>query len=59
MLSHFPLLSTQQRFTPYYDSLTSTFASLGAAAPQAYFNGHDHIQARSRAARPRVDPRVY
>jgi len=45
MFSHFPILSSQQRFTPYADTATSVFASLGAAAPQVYFNGHDHVMA--------------
>jgi len=46
MMSHFPILSVQQRLTPYYDNATATFAALGNAAPQLYFNGHDHIMAQ-------------
>ena len=46
MFSHFPILSAQQRMTPYADSATAMFATLGAAAPQVYFNGHDHIMAQ-------------
>ena len=45
MFSHFPVLSTQQRMTPYYDNALSMWQSLGAAAPSAYYNGHDHIMA--------------
>ena len=45
MFSHFPILSAQQRLTPYADNATSVFAALGNAAPQVYFNGHDHIMA--------------
>ena len=45
MMSHFPVLSTQQRLTPYYDNATATFAALGNAAPQVYYNGHDHVMA--------------
>ena len=45
MFSHFPLLSTQQRLTPYYDTAVATLTALGAAGPQAYYNGHDHIMA--------------
>ena len=45
MFSHFPVLSTQQRLTPYYDNALAMWQSLGAAAPSAYYNGHDHIMA--------------
>jgi hypothetical protein len=45
MFSHFPVLSGQQRLTPWYDNATAMFATLGAAAPQIVFNGHDHIMA--------------
>ena len=46
MFSHFPVLSAQQRLTPYYDNATAAFSALGDAAPQVYFNGHDHILAQ-------------
>lgn len=45
LFSHFPLLSTQQRLTPYFDNALSTLGALGSAGPQAYYNGHDHIMA--------------
>ena len=41
MFSHFPVLSTQQRLTPYYDAAIATLSALGTAGPQAYYNGHD------------------
>ena len=40
MFSHFPILSAEQRMTPYYDDVTSMISKLGPAAPSAYFNGH-------------------
>ena len=45
MFSHFPVLSGQQRLTPWYDNATTMFSTLGAAAPQVVYNGHDHIMA--------------
>lgn len=53
MFSHFPILSLQQRLTPWSDDAINMFANLGPAAPQISFNGHDHIMAllvRRRAA---------
>jgi hypothetical protein len=42
LFSHFPILSSEQRMTPWYDSATAMLTSLGSAAPQVFFNGHDH-----------------
>ena len=50
MFSHFPLLSGQQRLTPYYDNFTTMYAALGPAAPQAYYNGHDHVMGLIQSA---------
>ena len=50
MFSHFPVLSAQQRLNPWYDTALSTFASLGSAAPQIVYNGHDHIMAHLQSS---------
>ena len=50
MLSHFPTMSTQQRLTPLWDNFTAMYNTLGAAAPQAYYNGHDHVMALSQSS---------
>ena len=39
MFSHFPVQSTQQRLSPYYDAALAMWQSLGNAAPSAYYNG--------------------
>jgi hypothetical protein len=49
MFSHFPVLSTQQRLTPYYDNALAMFNTLGAAGPQAYYNGHDRACSQPHA----------
>ena len=48
-LTHFPVLSMQQRLTPFYDDMTAALGELSAsnAAPSVIFNGHDHIMAVS------------
>lgn len=48
LFSHFPILSSQQRLTPWYDDATAMLTSLGASAPQACYNGHDHVLAKAR-----------
>jgi hypothetical protein len=50
MFSHFPVLSAQQRMTPWYDNATAMFTRLGQAAPQVVFNGHDHVMAHLKSS---------
>ena len=40
LFSHFPILSAEQRLSPWADSASAMFAALGSAAPQVFFNGH-------------------